>query len=197
MAETEPLSSQQAEEELSKADLRRREFFRRARERSGYEHDWYIERRNRKKPLAFRTTGGVIKGLLGKFRVYDFQVKVQRIKEPLEIKKLDTFTIYSAADERFLWQHIKTHRPTQDKKLEPKPGAGYNPPMTEGLVELAINQKKPLALMLLDGSIIIGIPTNESLYSVLMRVPDLRGKEILVYKHGLAGSKLLEDIKGL
>lgn len=185
------------EETLTKAERRKREFFNRARERSGYEHDWYINRRASKKPLAFRTTGGVIRGLLGRFRVYEFEVKVHRIREPLEIKKLDTFTICSAHDERFLWTHIKTHGPTQNKKLEPKPGAGYNPPLEDGLVGKAIEAKKKLALMLLDGSIIIGIPVNESLYSILMKVPDLTGKEILVYKHGLAGSKLLEDIKGL
>ncbi|MCA9779662.1 MAG: hypothetical protein KC800_23200, partial [Candidatus Eremiobacteraeota bacterium] len=184
-------------EKLSKADRRRRDFFRKARERSGYEHDWYIAKRASKKALAFRTKGGVIRGLMGKFRVYEFEVKAHRIKEPLEVKKLDTFTICMAQDERFLWEHIKTHRPTQDKKLEPQPGAGYNPPLTEGLVAKAIDGKKKLALMLLDGSIIVGIPTNESLYSVLMRVPEIRGREILVYKHGMAGAKLLEDIKGL
>ena len=185
------------ERELTKAELRRREFFNRARERSGYEHDWYISRRAQKKPLVFRTTGGSIKGLLGRFRVYEFEVKVHRIKDPLEIKKLDTFTIYSARDHDFLWKHIKTHRPTQDKKLKPEPGAGYNPPLTEGLVEGAIAGKKKLATMLLDGSIIVGVAVNESLYSVLMKVPDLRGKEIMVYKHGMAGAKLMEDIGGV
>jgi hypothetical protein len=134
---------------------------------------------------------------MGRFKVYSFEVKVRRIKDPIEIKKLDTFSICSLRDERFLWEHIKTHRATQDKKLEPAVGAAYNPPLAEGLVEKAIEAKKKLALMLLDGSIIIGVPTNESLYSVLMKVPDLRGREILIYKHGMAGAKLFEDIKGL
>ena len=124
-------------------------------------------------------------------------MKVHRIKEPLEIKKLDTFTICSASDHDFLWKHIKTHRPTKDRKLRPEPGAGYNPPLTEGLVEGAITDQKRLATMLLDGSIIVGVPINESLYSVLMKVPDLRGKEILVYKHGMVGAKLMEEIKGV
>lgn len=189
--------STEDEPALGKAELRRREFFRRARERSGYEHDWYIARRNQKKPLIFRTTGGSIKGLLGRFRIYDYEVKVSRIKDPLIVNKLDTFTICSAYDDNFLQKHIKVHRPTQDKKLEPEPGAGYNPPLTEGLVSGAIEGKKKLAMMMLDGRIIIGVPVNESLYSVLMKVPDIRGKELLCYKHGMAGCKLLEDIKGI
>jgi hypothetical protein len=134
---------------------------------------------------------------MGRFKVYGFEVKVRRIKDPIEIKKLDTFTICSLRDEKYLWSHIKTHRATQDKKLEPEAGAAYNPPLEEGVVAKAISEKKKLALMLLDGSIIIGIPTEESLYSILMKVPDLRGPEILVYKHGMAGAKLFEDIKGL
>lgn len=185
------------EENLTKAERRRRDFFRRARERSGYEHDWYIKMRGGKDPLVFRTTGGVIKGFMGRFKIYGFEVKVRRIKEPLEIKKLDTFTICSARDEKFLWEHIKTHRATQEKKLEPAAGAAYEVPLEEGLVARAIAGKKKLAVMLLDGSIIIGVPIDESMYSVLMKVPDLRGREILVYKHGVAGAKLFEDIKGL
>ena len=184
-------------EELTPGQARRREFLRRARERSGYETDWFISKRSGKKPLVFETTGGNITGLLGHFRVYEFDVKVRRIKEPLQIAKLNTFTISALKDQRFLKQHIKSHKATKDKKLEPKAGAGYNPPLAEGIVEKAKTENKPLAVMLLNGTIIVGIPVEESLYSILLRVPDARGAEILVFKHGLAGSKLLEDIQGI
>lgn len=187
----------ESEEKLSRSERKRREYFRRAKERSGFEHDWYIEKRAGREPLTFRTTGGTIRGLLGQFRIYSFDVKVRRIKERLELKKLDTFSICLTRDEDFLWKHIKTHRPTQEKRLQPSAGAAYDPPMEKGLVERAIEQKKELALMLLDGSIVIGVPAQESLYSILMKVPDLRGREILIYKHGMTGCKLLEDIQSL
>ena len=184
-------------EELTPAEKRRREFFRRSRERSGYEHEWYISKRTAKKPLLFETTGGDIAGLLGHFRVYEFDVKVRRVKEPLKLAKLNTFTISALKDQKYLKQFIKSHKATKDKKLEPKAGAGYNPPLAEGIVEKAMTEKKQLALMLLNGTIIIGVPVEESLYSILMKVPDTRGAEILVFKHGLAGSKLFEEIQGV
>ena len=186
--------STKPEEELTPAEKRKRDFFQGCRERAGYEHDWYIAKRASKKPLVFATTGGEIVGRLGHFRVYEFDVKVRRIKEPLIVQKLNTFTINLLQDQRFLGKHIKTHKPTQDKKLEPQEGAGYNPPMTEGLVESAIAEQKLLAIMLLNDSIIIGHPIQESLYSVLLKVPDSNGREVLIYKHGMAGAKLFEDI---
>lgn len=184
-------------EELTAKQRKRREFLRRSRERSGYEHDWFINNRTNKVPLVFETTGGDITGLLGHFRVYDIDVKVRRIKDPLTLPKLNTFTISALKDQRFLKQHIKSHRATKEKKLAPKAGAGYNPPLAEGLVEKARTEKKQLALMMLNGTIIIGIPVEESLYSILLKVPDARGAEILVFKHGLAGSKLFEEIQGI
>lgn len=183
------------EEQLSKKEKRRRDFINRTRERAGYEHDWYIARRANKKPLLFDTTGGTIKGLLGRFRVYEFEVKVARNPDPLVVKKLDTFTISDARDSEFLTRHLKLHQPTRDKKLRPQPGAGYHPPLAEGAVKKAIDGQKALAVMLLNGRIIVGVPVEESMYSILLKVPDSRGREILVYKHGLAGGKLLEDIQ--
>lgn len=196
--ETEKTGEQSdSEKELTPYQQRRREFLSKARERSGYEHDWFISNRSKKKPLVFETTGGDITGILGHFRVYEFDVKVRRVKEPLQIAKLSTFTISALKDQKYLKQFVKSHKATKEKKLEPKEGAGYNPPLGEGLVEKAMAENKQLALMLLNGTIIIGVPVEESVYSILMKIPDKRGAEILVFKHGLAGSKLFEDIKGV
>lgn len=180
----------------AKAD-RRQEFFRKARERSGYERKWFLNRLHDETLLAFQTTKGLLFATMKSFGVFDFKVMKRNSEEPIDLPKLDTFLISEAKAWKFLEKNFKVHEPTRAKKLSPKPGAAYEAPIEEGLVEKAIEKKEQLAIMLLNGTIIIGVPVVESMYSILVKVPHAKGKPVMVFKHGATGVRLYKDLKPL
>jgi len=193
--DTEPNSEHEATPQpLTKAQKRRQEFLEQARERSGYEFKWLLKRA-KNVPLIFDTVKGPIQGELRHFGVFRFNVKTQPKRKPIRLEKLSTFTISAAEDQEHLQQHLKIHQPTRAKGLTPQPGAARNPPIPKGLVEKAIQKKKQLALMLLNGTIVVGIPIAESFYSILLKVPDANGEQLFIFKHGLMGARLYEEIK--
>lgn len=176
---------------------RRDDFFEKVRERSGYEHKWYLNRIREEIPLVFQTTKGTIWATMKSFAIFDFEILKGREKEQVTLPKLDTFTIAESRSWKVLEKNLKIHEPTRAKKLVPKAGSAYEAPIAEGLVESAIENKEQLALMLLNGTIIIGVPVVESMYSILVKVPHVKGKPIVVFKHGMTGVRLYKDLKPL
>ena len=79
----------------AKAD-RRQEFFRKARERSGYERKWFLNRLHDETLLAFQTTKGLLFATMKSFGVFDFKVMKRNSEEPIDLPKLDTFLISEA-----------------------------------------------------------------------------------------------------
>jgi hypothetical protein len=181
--------------QLTESEIqRRKEFYRKSRERSGYEHQWFLNRRYRRSPLVFETTRGSVKGRIDKFHVYRFDV-AREDGQIQKLEKLKVFTISFAEGQKTLKKNLKIHQPTQARKLEPQPNSSSKVPIPEGLVEKAIASEDQLAVMLLNGTIAIGIPVNESEFSILIKVPNLRGQQLLIFKHGIVGARLYSELK--
>ena len=173
----------------------RAEFFKKARERSGFEINWFQHHRKSRTHLIFETVVGQAQAKIKSFRIFDFDISIRGRREPLKLPKIKTFTISAAEDQEYLKDHIKVPQATRAKGQVPQEGAANKAPVPEGLIEKAIAEDKQLAIMLLNGTILVGVPVKESTFSILLKVPDSNGREIFVFKHGLIGIRLYEEIQ--
>ena len=194
-ADTAPVvQDEAAPEALTPTQRKRQEYFAKARERSGYEFNWLLERKG-KAQLVFDTVDGPVRAKLRYFGIFHFQIQLRGKSERVRMEKIKVFTVSDAKDQERLKEHIKIHQATRAKGLVPQPRAAYNLPIPEGLVGKAIEEGQQLAVMLLNGVIVVGVPILESLYSILLKVPDSDGAELFVFKHGLVGARLYDEIK--
>ena len=174
---------------ISKRKQRALEWLRKARERSGYEHDWFLSRKKKKIPLAFHTIGGTVIERLVRFGPYKFNITMGK-KEEQEIEKLDTLCICKGESYSWIKKHFRVYQELKDQGLFPafSPEDRYQFP--EGLLERALEERCLLNLLLIDGTLVQGVPIDMSVYSVLLKVPDAKGAQLLVFKHGVHQAEL-------
>ena len=181
---------------LSKKQLRWIELRKKSRESAGYEHEWFLHYRRCKTNLVFYTVTGEVRARLSYFSIFCFTLDHTDQKEPIVLQKLHTLYISESKCRYQIKEYLKVHQPTKDKGLVPQPGTDLETIIPADLVAKSITEKEQLALMLTNGTIIIGVPICESKYSLVIELPEAAcNQQIVVFKHAIVGLRLYADIK--